>query len=300
MLGDELLDNAANALRKLINQSALDPAKPELYIRREYHVEAFHDSELKYTYNNILRKIRNNLTAALNKFPTVLPEYVVILVGNSYVHDHTFVETEMKPILKKVFNDVTRLLSTRREQLPLSLQGVKSTQVYMIRPLPKPAIALKGDQKFKNTRRYLNQMLDNLSRTCDFQPLNIDEINCSQRALFEKNGSLSDFGKERLWISINDFIETKDLRIKSAVRKSCARKTEVATQGKPDMITAATQPRSGEPIEEYYTAEQTSSADRERRSQDQWAPYPRRTNFDDFHRRYDRAQRFDRDQHYNY
>lgn len=282
----------------------LDAAKPELYVHSEYHVEAFHDSKIKYSYNNMLRKIRNNLTVALNKFPTVLPDYVIILLGNSYVHDHTFVELELKPILKKMFNDVTRLLSTRREQLPRVLQSFKYTQVFMIRPLPKPAAALKGDQKFKNTRRYLNQMLDNLARTHDVKPLNVDEINCSQRVLFDKKGALSDYGKERLWVLISDFIERNYALIKLSLRKCAQLKQDVGTQVKPDMIIQETVPvqKSGDqqPIDEYFTSGHAWTSGRDRRGHDQWGAHSCRDHFDDFHRRYDRAEHFDNNDHYNY
>lgn len=308
MVGDELLDSLANTLRKLVNQHIFDATKPELYIHREYHVEAFHDSEVKCSYNNILRKVRNNLTAALNKFPTVLPEYLIIVVGNTYVHDQIFVEMEFKLILKKIFNDVTRLLSSRKEQLPPRVQGGRATQIFVTRPLPKPATALKGDQKFKNTRRYLNQMLDRLSKTCDFKPLNIDEINCSQKVLFEKNGTLSDYGKERMWCSISDFIKQKDTQYKVAMLKSLASREEVATQVKPDMITRET----SEKPDEYFTS---AKRDRERddqawnhwnhdgQPQQDYARVPTRArsdNFDDYHRRYDRASFYDRDEHYQY
>lgn len=303
MLGDELLEGAANNLRKLMNQHALDTAKPELYIHSEYHVEAFHDSEIKPTYNNILRKVRNNFTAALNKFPTALPDYIVVLMGNSYVHDQTFVEFELKPILKRMFNDITRLLSVRREQLPRALHSFKSSQVYIVRPLPKPAAALKGDQRFKNTRRYLNQMLDNLSRTHDFKPLNIDEINCSQRALFEKNGSLSDYGKERMWVSISDSIQARDAYIKSSLRTSFTHKQDAGTQVKPDMIIEETSPQCNDHVEEYFTVDHNrhTSKSRKERAPVAWSTYTRRDNFDDYHRRFDYTDRYTaRNEHYNY
>lgn len=308
MIGDEFLDGSANILRKLANQHIFDVAKPDLYIYREYHVEAFHDSEIKYTFNNMIRKVRNNLTAALNKFPTVLPDFVIIMLGNSYIHDQMFIEMEFKTILKRVLNDVTRLLASRREQLPLKVLNLRSTQVFMVRPLPKPAAVLKGDQKFKNTRRYVNQMLDNLSRTCGFKPLNIDEINCSQRILFEKNGSLSEYGKERLWHSISEFIKQKDKQVKTVLQKVCAAVEDASTQVQPDQIELETKARQ-QPIEEYYTSRHHTQGDpyrtddrshRQRgRVNDNWA-HSRTDHFDDYHRMYDRASFRDQDTYHPY
>lgn len=156
----------------------------------------------------------------MNKYPTILPNYLIILISNSYIHDQAFVEFELKTILKRVFNDVGRLLATRGEQLTRKTHNLLlSMEVFVNRPLPKPASALRGDPKFKNTRRYVNQMLDKLSTTLNFKPLNIDEINCSQRILFEKSGELSDYGMERLWFSISEFIRIRDSQRTKALEK---------------------------------------------------------------------------------
>lgn len=214
-----------------MNLHSFDASKPELFIYKEYHVEAFHDSEIKPTYRNIMRKVRNNLTVALNKFPTVLPNYVIIMTSNSYMHDPAFVEFEMGTILKKVLNDVTRLLASRKEQLTKKNKNLTTpTEVYVTRPLPKPARAITRDYQFKNTRRNFNQLLDKLSKTLNFRPLNVDGINCSDRLLFDKSGELSDFGQERMWVSISEFIRVRDTRRQLAVRNFSVAKEDVATQ----------------------------------------------------------------------
>lgn len=288
-VGDELLERTANALRKLMNQHIFDATKPELYIYKEYHVEAFHDSELKPTYRNIMRKVRNNLTFALNKFPTILPAYLIVMVNNGYLHDPTFVEFEMKTILKRVLNDIARLLSSRRDQLAkknLSIRG--NTEVFMIRPLPKPAASLTHDYKFKNTRRYFNQMMDKLSRTYNFKPLNIDEINCSQKALFERqSGDLSDFGQERMWHSISEFIKQQDLLKLRALKNVTVIKVDASTQcpEKDNKEQPNSEKRTQDNYDAYYTAAgQRPEAHFNARRYDE----PRQ-QFDDYHRRYDRA-----------
>lgn len=225
------MEKTANSLGKLMNQHIFDASKPELFIYKEYHVEAFHDSELKPTYRNIIRKVRNNLTQALNKFPTVLPHYLIIVINNSYSHDAAFVEFELKTILKRVLNDVARLLACRKEQLPRKVQNVAlATEVFVMRPLPKPAAALKGDKIFKNTRRSMNNILDNLSQTFNFKPLNIDQINCAQRALFEKSGDLSEYRQECMWHSISEFIRIRDRQCTIALEKFTVSKEDSGTQ----------------------------------------------------------------------
>lgn len=285
-MGDELLDKTANTLRKLLNQHIFDAAKPELFIYKEYHVEAFNDSEVKPTYRNIIRKVRNNLTIAMNKFPSVLPSYLVIIVSNSYIHDPTFVEFELKTILKRVLNDVTRLLASRRDQIKAKNVNIMGhTEVYMMRPLPKPAraLSLKSEYSFKNTRRHFNQMIDRLARTFNFKPLNIDEVTCAQRALFEKNGDLSDYGMERMWVSISDFIKNRD-EVKHKALEKCS----------VTMRSAGTQTDASEFLEKggnesflnnsqydtYYTADQTGNRDRDR--------WEQQARFDNYHTRYDR------------
>lgn len=296
------MDKSANTLRKLKNQHIFDPSKPDLYIHREYSAEAFHDNEVKPGYNNILRKVRNNLTAAMNKYPGTLPNFIIILVSNKYAHDSTFVEFEFKAILKRVLNDVGRLLATRRDQLPRKAQNLRgNTEVFVIRPLPKPATALKGDLTFKNARRSMNQMLDKLSLTLEFKPLNIDAINCTQKILFEKNGDLSDYGKERMWQSISDFIKTKDNRLEKAWASVSVAKENAEAQVTPEIIQEAFRQKGGrhggrsrntitgtasadgntEQYDRYYTNNQTRS------NQDQWGQWENR-RFDNYHRDYDR------------
>lgn len=308
-VGDDLLEKTVNALRQLMNQHVFDATKPELYIYKEYHVEAFHDGEVKATYRNIMRKVRNNLTQALNKFPTILPNYVVIIFNNSYIHDHIFVEFELKTILKRVLNDVERLLASRREQLThkaINLFG--QTEVFMMRPLPKPAKSLKGEYNFKNTRRFLNQMLDKLARTYNFKPLNIDEINCAQRALFEDSGDLSDFGMERMWFSISESIKQRDKIREAAMSKATVRKHEVATQTEQGVISFT--PEKGwtkvsaaayDELDSYYT--QPTLQERNWQPSEEarrWYPRDGESNrFDDYHRQYDR-EHYAQDYHANY
>lgn len=299
-VGDEMLEKAANTLRKLKNEPIFDASKPELFIYKEYHVEAFHDSEIKPTFNNPMRKVRNNLTMALNKYPSVLPQYLVVILGNSYIHDHAFVDFKFKTILKRIMNDITRLLSSRKEQMPQRTQNVLlSPEVFLIRPLPKPEIAIRFDKKFN--------MIDKLSRTFNFKPLNIDEINCSQRILFEKNGQLSDYGYERMWSSISQFIKKKDQQLLLAVTKCCAAKEDAATQ----FPEATHEP---EKVEEFYTRRESaaqgyrpsSGAQGDDRYWDNHrSPYLNHQNqrgyerFDDYHKRYDRAG-YEDDSHSHY
>lgn len=287
-----MLDKSANSLRKLMNMHTFDATKPELFIYKEYHVEAFHDSELKPTYRNIMRKVRNNLTFALNKFPTILPNYVIVVISNNYLHDAAFVEFEMKTILKRVLNDVIRLLASRREQIIVkNRNNLLSTEVFIMRPLPKPAKALKRDYQFKNTRRNFNQMLDRLSRTYNFRPLNIDEINCSDRLLFEDNGDLSEFGLERMWHSISEFIRIRDKQRLAALNKFAAVKEDASTQTEelqsfrnergPDAGPSWDAPQDDR-YDEYRTA--TANQSRPHRQWGRFDDY----HFDEYHRKYDR------------
>lgn len=281
-IGDELLDQSANSLRKLKNEPIFDASKPELYIYKEYHVQAFHDNEVKQTYNNLLRKVRNNFTMALNLYPAILPQYLVILMGNNYIHDSAFIEFEFKQILKRMLNDIGRLIAARREQIPRKAQNIiHSTEVFVMRPLPKPESALRGDKKFKNARRSINAMLDKLSKTYDFKPLNIDEINCSQKALFEKKGQLSDYGRERMWFSISEFIRRKDKQLDLAITKHCVAKEDVGTQFPENL----TDDQSGN-VEQYYTRPRPNQSTYQEATR--MASYNRTSRtFDDYHRQYD-------------
>lgn len=294
IIGDELLDTSANTLRKLKNEYIFDANKPQLNFFKDFHVEAFHDSEIKPTYKNIIRKVKNNLTIALNKFPQVLPSYVVIMMNNNIIHDPAFVEFELKTILKRVFNDVGRLLTIRKDQIATKHRNVLTdTEVFIMRPLPKPLAALGTDhQRFKNTRRQVNSMLDQLVRTYDINIMNVDSINCAQKVLFQKSGQLSDYGKERMWESISDFITARQKGIIHAIKRAPISVKEAAVQT--DFYAQA--PRNGN-TQEYRDQAQPSSqfATSERAD-------PRHERFDEYHTRYDRNEyrhsREDRDYYY--
>lgn len=286
-IGDDLLEQSANSLRKLKNEPIFDAAKPELFIYREYSVQAFHDNEVKThgSLNNPIRKIRNNLAMAFNQYPAILPQYLIVILGNSYIHDQVFIEFEFKAILKRILNDIGRLIATRREQIPkrASNTGLHPTEVFIIRPLPKPEAALRGNKKFKNARRYVNQMLDKLSSTYDFKPLNIDEINTSQKALFEKSGLLSEYGQERMWFSISEFIRKKDSQLAIMVRKACASKEDVGTQF-PE-VNFYDVP---EKVEEYMTSNRRADYNGTYRQ------HGGNRSFDSYHCEYDRPDYYDR------
>lgn len=260
---------SANALRKLKNGNLLDATVPKLFIHQDFHSEAFHDSEVRKTLNNIIRKVRNNLIFAFNRYPNMLPEYIIIVLNNHYMHDEVFVDFELKGILKKVFNEVNRLISVRRDQLPKPCI-TKATEVFVTRPLPKPAFSLQKDYKFKAVRRKVNGMLDALSRTLNFTLLNVDEITCSQKALFTDEGKLSDFGRERFWVSISEFIRKREEKIAQAINKATVRSSAVATQ-------------TDEQIDEYHTAG---------RGQTRYSDHHSR--YDSYHREFDRQPRRDR------
>lgn len=278
-IGDELLDNTANSLRKLKNEYIFDASKPQLGIFKDFHVEAFHDSEVKPTYKNILRKVRNNLTAALNKFPQILPTYVVVLLNNNVIQDQAFVEYELKSILKKVLNDVGRLLSIRKDQLAAKSRNLLvDTEVFFTRPLPKPTI-FGGDQRFKNSRRQVNAMLDRLALTYDFKILNVDVINCSQKVLFENSGQLSDFGKEQLWIFLAEFLESRQRNIVTALKRAHTTTADAATQIDHDEL-----PYNSWLRDESATSENQHYDDRN-------CTYGHR-DFDEYHTRYDRNNHF--------
>lgn len=293
IIGDELLDTMANSFRKLKTDYIFDASKPQMDILKDFHVEPFNDSEIKPTYKNILRKVRNNLTIAMNKFPQVLPCYVVILLNNNMIHDSAFVDFELKHILKKMLNDVGRLLSTRKDQIPHKYRSTwGDTQVFVTRPLPKPAILLAGDQHFKNSRRQVNAMLDKLALTYDFTILNVDSINSSQKALFEKGGQLSDFGKEKFWMFISEFLQAKHNQMVSAITKAHATKHDVGIQvdGVPVAKQSSTRepmPRNGNNYDKQYNFDNAAQYQDFSRAdaQQRYA----RPQFDEYHTRYDRT-----------
>lgn len=118
---------------------------------------------------------------------------------------------------------------------------------------------------------------------------------------------MSDFGKERMWYSISEFIKNKDARFQMAIHKGCMITEEIGTQVKPDMISVGDGEYPAEHIDEYFTAstvnhEATGNRQHRRRPRrtDDWSAYNRgEGDFDDYHRYYDRGTSYyDRNDHY--
>lgn len=209
---------------------------------------------------------------------------------NNVIHDTVFVEFELKNILKKMLNDVGRLLSTRKDQIAPKYRGIwGDTQTYVMRPLPKPAAALVGDKHFKNTRRQTNAILDKLACTYDFAVLNIDVINCSQKVLFEKSGQLSDYGKEKFWTFISDTLSPKQRRVVHAIANAHSITQDVAVQVNETEI---------QETNKWLRNEQNSNSFNRSWSEDYHSRHaPHNPGYNKYHTRYDRGDAYNDEYH---
>lgn len=79
-----------------------------------------------------------------------------------------------------------------------------------MRPVPQPAYSLLDPEKYKTVRRKFAQELESVTYHYRIALANLDELNCSQRVLFNDYRNLSDYGIEKFWQSISDYIRRVD------------------------------------------------------------------------------------------
>lgn len=222
ILGDNLLDDAAP---KLLTMG--EDQENILYIHEHYQVRSFQKGYGKYAQNNPYIKICENLVEAIKEFPYKLPYIIVILLGNHYAHDEPFVDFEFKDMINNILDRIQKILQDRKDQLPKKATSEREPLIAIMRLLPKPAYCLRNVEKFKATRKRANNIIENATVSRRMLFINADEINCSQKCLFTKQGHLSDDGFERMWASISDAIMRMD-RTELDALNSIGRKTKIA------------------------------------------------------------------------
>lgn len=178
----------------------------KLFIHEHYKVQAFPEGHGKYAQNNPYTKICDNLIEAFNNYPDQMPYIIVILLGNVYAHDDVFVDYEFREFIANLLNRLEKVIQDKKDQMPKFAKAQKEPKVLFMRLLPKPAYALRNVEKFKATRKRANNIIESATTSRGMQFINADEINCSQKCLFTKQGHLSEDGFERMWVSISDAV----------------------------------------------------------------------------------------------
>lgn len=204
------MDNAADEL------NLLEDKEDKLYIHDYFEVQTFEEGVGKNMDNNPYIKIGENLKDAIKTYPAWVPSVIVILLSNEYAHDEPFVELEFRNLVVELLSRVVAIIEDRKAQLPKKAKFDREPVIAVLRLLPKPITALRNAEKFKNTRRKANNIIESVATKLNIKFINADEITCNQKGIFNERGHLTKFGYERLWVSISNQIENLDKQFQKA------------------------------------------------------------------------------------
>lgn len=141
-----------------------------------------------------------------------------------------FAEREMPRLIESLFDNISSTIKLRKNQVSNAYWDDNQPKVIFLRPLPKPAFSLADSESFKATRRVYSTELEVLTFRYRINLVNIDEINCSQRVLFDEYGNLSDYGTEKFWKSLSDYFRRNDRDEYYAVKRFRTPKRSFGTQ----------------------------------------------------------------------
>lgn len=235
-LGDGLLDNVAPHLENI-----LEKAPETLYITKHYHLTAYTtENKQGYFSNNFLVRIVNSLTTGLNAANILLPSAIVIMLSNSFLKNEYMAEREMPRLLEKLFEEIIDIIRERKRQVHHYFVTDNQPRIIFLRPIPRPAYSLVDGDKYKSVRRKFAQEIEAITYHYRIALVNLDELNCSQRVLFNDYGNLSDYGIEKFWLSLSDYFRRVDRDEYNAIKLFQIPKktigTQMYTQEKPQLV----------------------------------------------------------------
>lgn len=159
-----------------------------------------------------------------------LPSTLAILLDNKYLKEEYFGDRHLIKLVKFLLDNIIHIIKKRRRQLTYPYWEENQPKIIFIRPLPKPAFSLADPDRYKNIRRKYSSDLEEITAELKVTLANMDELNCSQRVLFDDFGNLSDYGIERFWKSLSDFIRRGDRDEHNTIKQYRTSKKNVASQ----------------------------------------------------------------------
>lgn len=203
----------------------------ELYLTKNFNIETLtKDNQKGYHSNNFLIRIGNSFVTALNHMKYVLPSAVVIMLDNKFLKEEHLADQEMPKLVYQLLLQIHEVVKLRKKQLDNQYWEDHQPKIILLRPLPRPAYSLLDPQKHKNNRRAYSHHVEKITERFRVTLLNVDELNCSQRVLFDEFGNLSAYGVEKFWKSISEYFRRSDRDEYYAVKNYRTPKKSVGTQ----------------------------------------------------------------------
>lgn len=136
----------------------------------------------------------------------------------------------MPKLVEKLIAGILDAVRLRKKQVDYPYILDNQPRLILLRPVPRPAFCLLNPELYKTTRRKFSTDLEEITHHYRVQLVNLDELNCSQRVLFNEFGNLSDYGIERFWKSLSDFFRRSDRDEYNAIKLFRVHKKSVGTQ----------------------------------------------------------------------
>lgn len=132
------------------------------------------------------------------------------MFDNKFLKEGYQADQGMPKLINSLFLNIHETIKSRKGQMPNAYWEDNQPKLVLLRPLPRPAYSLLDPQKSKTLRRLYAQHAERITEKYRVTLLNIDELNCSQRVLFDDYGNLSAYGIEKFWKSLSDYFRRSD------------------------------------------------------------------------------------------
>lgn len=137
----------------------------------------------------------------MNAVSYVMPAVIVVLLDSRYLKEEYFGDKYLAKLVKNLLVRLNESIRKRKRQLTFPYWEENQPRMVFVRPVPRPAFSMADPDKYKNIKRKFSQEIEDITAKHKFALANMDELNASQRVLFDDYGNLSDYGIERFWKS---------------------------------------------------------------------------------------------------
>lgn len=257
-------------------ENIIQNKQDELFLTKNYEITTFTKDKFQGFYsNNFVVRITNTFITALNNAKLVLPAAILVMLDNKFLKEDYWADLEMPRLVEKLLDNILLTVRTHKKQIKSSYWADHEPKIILLRPFLRPAYSLLDPQKTKTHRWHYGQEVERITAHYRVTYLNVDELNSSQRVLFDDYGNLSSYGIEQLWKSISDYFQRSDRDEYYAIKNFRAPKKSTATQTytQQSTIPKSTQPeKQNLPIQAKQVLPQQQQF--QHHAQDQFKPIP--------------------------
>lgn len=188
--------------------------RDELYLFAEYDPQPYFCKLLDT--DTFGHQITSQLFTALEEHNR-LPSVILVVIGNSDIDSKVLNPEHTRRVWSALFSEMTRMIKTRKEDLPRKARVSGEPRVLIANMFPKfkdhnDSLG-NTHESFKTKRRRFNGLLPEIARKFEFGVLPITGILPEKSELFTlNNGKLNGKGMKQYWISLSSELKVEDNR----------------------------------------------------------------------------------------